>query len=429
VTRPLTRRASGGLAAATATCLLAGACAHVPRPRTGDISFRLEWAGEADLDLHVIEPDGFHLEFRRRESPSGGALDIDCNGRPDRICADPIENVYWPVGRAPSGRYVAWVELFNTDVVLASIDYTLRVFLGDRPVEEHRGAVSPSRPASRPLARDFRRGPPAPAPRKSKRGIVRGVRARRRRGRVYRRQRSGFDRVPYVGVCDVAQDGAHERGLLCNLSILGAYVHTERPPARHSEIEVAFDLPDGGPQVRAAGSVAWVNDGPLVDSTALPHGFGVHFLEANPDDIRRIATLVSSFLDVPEPEYQFGVGIPRSGKARIPFVAPCAITIDSRTYSGTICNLSTLGLFVALDEAPVVGERGRVRFGVAGLADSMEVDAVVAWVNERETRKMVALPPGCGLRFDRMTLIDEVVLHTVVDRYVDTIAAERAPAG
>jgi hypothetical protein len=53
----------------------------------------------------------------------------------------------------------------------------------------------------------------------------------------------------------------------------------------------------------------------------------------------------------------------------------------------------------------------------------------VTWVNARDARKLAALPPGCGLRFERLTSIDEVVLNTVVERYLDSIAAQRAPIG
>ena len=75
---------------------------------TGDVQVTLEWTGDADLDLHVIDPDGFEIDFGSPTSPSGGSLDTDkipgCNdGGPH------FENVFWPEGGAPSGRYEAFV--------------------------------------------------------------------------------------------------------------------------------------------------------------------------------------------------------------------------------------------------------------------------------------------------------------------------------
>jgi hypothetical protein len=246
---------------------------------------------------------------------------------------------------------------------------------------------------------------------------------------MYRRQRSGFDRVPFAGVCEVAQGGAHQRALLCNLSILGAYLHTESPPARNSEIELRFELPDGGPPVVAAATVTWVNDASLDGSSEMPCGFGARFLAAAPEDVRRIANLVANFVSDPHAQYQVGVGLPPSGKARIPFVAPCIFTGETKEFRGTLCNLSTLGAFVALDRLPRQGEKGTVRFGVPGIAGDFKVDASVAWLNPEYPRRMRALPPGCGLAFENLSPIDEAILTTVVESYLGAVAAELAPAG
>src|SRR6186713_1229375 len=113
---------------------------------------------------------------------------------------------------------------------------------------------------------------------------------------MYRRQQSGFDRIPLAQSCEVEHDGERHRALVCNLSILGAYVHTPSPPPRDSRVTLTFELPDDGPEVRAAGSVTWVHDAPEDGPTSLPRGFGLRFLTAAPDDLRRIAILVAGFL-------------------------------------------------------------------------------------------------------------------------------------
>jgi hypothetical protein len=76
---------------------------------TGDVQVTLQWSGDADLDLHVTDPTGFEIYFGAKNSPSGGSLDAD--DIPD--CGDNgphVENVFWPVGGAPTGQYVAYTS-------------------------------------------------------------------------------------------------------------------------------------------------------------------------------------------------------------------------------------------------------------------------------------------------------------------------------
>ena len=46
---------------------------------------------------------------------------------------------------------------------------------------------------------------------------------------MYRQPRSGFTRIPYVQSCALEVDGQRRDGMLCNLSLLGAYVHVDPP--------------------------------------------------------------------------------------------------------------------------------------------------------------------------------------------------------
>lgn len=135
-----------------------------PRPGTGDLSFRLLWSGEADLDLHVTDPMNQHvgivgpgntpsveeldalLERRRAEQrgelvPPMGELDVDCNAGPERMCDRPIENVYWKPGTAPDGVYRVWVVLFRPPREGGPVPYQLEIRVGERVVETLRGTV------------------------------------------------------------------------------------------------------------------------------------------------------------------------------------------------------------------------------------------------------------------------------------------------
>src|SRR5262245_19451967 len=125
---------------------------------------------------------------------------------------------------------------------------------------------------------------------------------------------SGFHRVPFVQLCDVEADGTRRRGIICNLSILCAYVHLENPPEIGSEVVLSFGLPADGGLVLAGSRMTWLNDTPAENVTALPIGCGLRFLSVAPSDVRRIAGLVQAFLAAPAGETQLGVGIPKSGK-------------------------------------------------------------------------------------------------------------------
>lgn len=141
-----------------AAALLAGACASAgPRPGTGDLSFRLAWEGEADLDLYVLSPLGERINFLHRDAPSGGLLDIDCNvtvSEPVRTesgqttlvnrktrCPTPLENIYWPRGGAPAGVYRIQVVLADGEGALLPDRYRLEIRFGRSVVQRLEGGV------------------------------------------------------------------------------------------------------------------------------------------------------------------------------------------------------------------------------------------------------------------------------------------------
>ena len=65
----------------------------------GDLKITLLWEVRADIDLHVIEPNGNHIYFHHKHSATGGFLDVD-NTRGGKGSA---ENIYWT--DPPSGAY------------------------------------------------------------------------------------------------------------------------------------------------------------------------------------------------------------------------------------------------------------------------------------------------------------------------------------
>lgn len=105
---------------------------------TGDVQVTLRWEGDADLDLHVVDPNGEEISFVTTTSSSGGQLDVDCI--PGSSCAADgphVENVFWPTGAAPSGDYSAFVRNLGDDTA-----YTLTALVGGDEVTGDRGTLA-----------------------------------------------------------------------------------------------------------------------------------------------------------------------------------------------------------------------------------------------------------------------------------------------
>lgn len=82
---------------------------------TGDVQISLIWFNTNDLDLHCIDPRNVDICYKRKQSPSGGELDVDKNAgcNADRLTAEPVENIYWAKGTAPMGHYQVYVDYFQ----------------------------------------------------------------------------------------------------------------------------------------------------------------------------------------------------------------------------------------------------------------------------------------------------------------------------
>lgn len=137
---PVCRRGAAAVAFATALALLVGCSGH-RRAGTGDLAFRLLWEGMSDLDLFVVDPAGECIAFGSRLSASGGALDVDCNAGTGWMCTHPIENVYWPPGKAPAGEYAFWVHAHSLIPAEAPLAFELRLYLGTRVAWRHDGVL------------------------------------------------------------------------------------------------------------------------------------------------------------------------------------------------------------------------------------------------------------------------------------------------
>lgn len=234
---------------------------------------------------------------------------------------------------------------------------------------------------------------------------------------MYRQPRSGFNRVPFVQSCTVTWDGLETACLVCNISILGVFLHLEAPLERRREVTLRFRLADEGPEIEAAAVVTWVNETPAEGATGLPRGCGLRFLHVAPDDLRRIAALVGAYVAAPHEHAGAGVGQPFTGRARIPLITACTLTGRFGTRQGSLCNLSVLGVYVALEDMPALGAHGSISFHLPGVSEEFRSDVKVCWQNPEFPARAQALPPGCGLCFENLGAEQEEVLLGVVSDY------------
>lgn len=75
---------------------------------TAPLLVRGAWDNYDDLDIHVWEPGGSHINFSNKRGRQGGVLDVDANGGSPKT-RTPVENVCWT--NPPDGTYK--VEIHN----------------------------------------------------------------------------------------------------------------------------------------------------------------------------------------------------------------------------------------------------------------------------------------------------------------------------
>ncbi len=79
--------------------------------KSGDVRVSLIWNNRNDLDIHVISPSGEEIFYAHKRSWDGGELDVDMNVRGETT--KPVENIFWPKGGAPVGRYKVFVRNYR----------------------------------------------------------------------------------------------------------------------------------------------------------------------------------------------------------------------------------------------------------------------------------------------------------------------------
>jgi hypothetical protein len=102
---------------------------------TGDVQITLTWNSTNDLDLWVIDPDGEAIYFGKPTSPSGGQLDVDANAGCNHPTRTPVENIFWPPGEAPLGKFRVETQYYQQCESPAPIAYHVRVLVDGKVTE------------------------------------------------------------------------------------------------------------------------------------------------------------------------------------------------------------------------------------------------------------------------------------------------------
>jgi uncharacterized protein YfaP (DUF2135 family) len=86
------------------------------------------------------DPNGENIYYEHRNSASGGVLDVDANPGCGELTSQPVENIFWPDDKAPSGTYIISVHFFQQCNTIARTPFTVRVLV-DGQLQEFAGFV------------------------------------------------------------------------------------------------------------------------------------------------------------------------------------------------------------------------------------------------------------------------------------------------
>ncbi|HCK81863.1 MAG TPA: hypothetical protein PK880_05160 [Candidatus Competibacter sp.] len=111
---------------------------------SGEITVTLLWNSRGDLDLVVRCPSGQQLDFRA-PTECDGKLDVDANTARDKLNDRPMENAFWPAGKAGAGTYQILVRYMprKDEEQLLETPFQVRLSRG-RQESVFKGTVRPN---------------------------------------------------------------------------------------------------------------------------------------------------------------------------------------------------------------------------------------------------------------------------------------------
>lgn len=112
----------------------------VERVGTGSVQVSVSWDSPADVDLYLVEPDGFEIYYYTRESASGGTLDLDSNAA---CLSDDVrnENITYENATPPTGEYTVRLNYWS-DCGAAETNWVVTVRVEGQPVSTYQGTFT-----------------------------------------------------------------------------------------------------------------------------------------------------------------------------------------------------------------------------------------------------------------------------------------------
>jgi hypothetical protein len=86
------------------------------KARSGDIQISLIWDNHNDIDLHVKYNSRYinnKISWTNKSDSFGGFLDVDMNSVTSYRSDHPVENIFWPPGKAPKGTFKVYVHHYS----------------------------------------------------------------------------------------------------------------------------------------------------------------------------------------------------------------------------------------------------------------------------------------------------------------------------
>jgi len=229
------------------------------------------------------------------------------------------------------------------------------------------------------------------------------------------RARVAVVRIPFVHACRLTTAARVRGGLVCNLSVQGAYVTLDDPlPEVGETVQIVIAPPGEDPLVEGEATVASQNREAPLGADSLPPGIGLRFVSLPGLYRNRVETLVR--------QYSEGRGHlvlaspPHAGPRRVPYMRYGRLETATGTLDALICNLSRLGAYVAVHPRPEAGAGVGLSFASPD-GTRLDLKAVVTWRSPEPSASTNPLPPGCGLRFASLAREDEACLRAIVDTF------------
>jgi len=82
-----------------------------------------------------------------------------------------------------------------------------------------------------------------------------------------------------------------------------------------------------------------------------------------------------------------------------------------------LLDLSLRGIYVATPELPTVGDELEVTFRVPGNDRELQIRALVAWTQTKQTHPVHGLPVGFGARFRKLDVEDVRAIARTIQAY------------